>query len=296
MRHDTNAKGSTMKTRCRAKIDRVVVTTWVNLHSALSRLSHFRTVSDHSIVYHENPFAAYSRTRQMSDDASGIRLFANHKPMRRGLPSVRVAIVPDDRMGLDRSQLQSIIDALEPCEIRIVEMALDFANPTSVDADFIRRSCKFGKSRLRPNKNFPHAAWLGAPKSHAFLRAYPKPEIDGFRVEIQFNREALAQGGVLTPNDFPKLVAVISQKLGFFEFDWNALTRFARKHLRHCDRILRLAGQRRTNLSDLLRFLRSMTIANPGRFLTSLSINEDVKSALRRWNRGWTKMAKESGV
>lgn len=294
--HRANEKaGPTTSTRCRAKIDRVVLASPVDLRNAVTRLGDFRTVSDYEILGHENPFAAYGRVRKMVDDKTGTRLFIDYKPIRNGLARVRASIVPDDRTGLGRAELQTVFDALEPCAIRIVEVALDFADPTSVDAAFVRRTCKFGKSRLRPNKRFPHAAWLGAPKSQAFVRAYPKPEVGGFRVEIQFNREALSQHMVQAPNDFPKLSPAISEKLGFFDFNWHALRRFATKHLRHSGRILELAEKRRGELSSLMRFLRIMNVANPGRFLMPLPINDDVISALRNWKRRWAKAIREDG-
>jgi hypothetical protein len=162
-----------------------------------------------------------------------------------------------------------------------------------VNAGFVKRHGKCGKCRLRRNKRFPHAVWFGATGSARFFRAYPKPEIQGFRLEHQANRAFLEQYGIETPADYPRLAEVLIQQIGFYRMNWTELSRFVRRHLRHPDAILRMARRRAGILIELLTFLRSISIANPDRFLLPMAINGRISEALKQWAEQWNRDAEK---
>ena len=158
-----------------------------------------------------------------------------------------------------------------------------------MNAGFVKRHGKFGKCRLRRNKRFPRAIWFGTTGSARFFRAYPKPEIHGFRLEHQANRVFLDRYKIRMPSDFVRLPDILISQVGFYRVDWNALARYIRRNLRHPDAILRMARRRGGILIELLKFLRCISIANPERFLRPLPINAAVYAALRKWAGVWRK-------
>jgi hypothetical protein len=158
-----------------------------------------------------------------------------------------------------------------------------------VNARFVERHGKFGKCRRRRNKRFPRAVWFGATGSARFFRAYPKPEVQGFRLEHQANRVFLDKYKIRTPSDFVRLPDILISQAGFYRVDWNALARYIRRKVRHPDAILRMARRRSGILIELLTFLRCISVANPERFLRPLPINAAVYAALREWAGVWRK-------
>src|SRR6516165_921222 len=148
-----------------------------------------------------------------------------------------------------------------------------------MNASFLKRRGKFGKCRLRRNKRFPDAAWFGAPGSDRFFRAYPKPEIRGFRLEHQANRGFLDKHKIRTPSDFVRLPDILISQVGFYRVDWQTLARYIRRNVRHPDAILCIARRRSAILIELLTFLRCISVANPERFLRPLPINAAIYAA-----------------
>ena len=205
-----------------AKIDRVVLSGATTIEAASKALSDFRITADHGRLNINEGFflAPYGRFRRMTCDRSGTHLFVEYQPRFRRLAPVRVAIFPDDVTGLRRRELEAILSAFRPYRLRILEIAIDFPRSRGMSAQFIRRTVRCGKSRMRPNKNFPDAVWLGAPKSEKFLRSYPKPSIDGFRVEMQFNRGAIKKYGLNDPGNWVHLPEIVVRHIGFFRVAW----------------------------------------------------------------------------
>lgn len=159
-----------------------------------------------------------------------------------------------------------------------------------MDADFVRRHLKSGKSRLRVTPKYPEAAYFGAAKSSKFIRSYFKPPIDGYRIELQLNPNFLETHGVKTPADFVRLAGITTSQIRFFDVDWPALSRSIRRHYpRDAAILLRKAREHSDVLTELLKFLRAIGITNPTRFLIPMAINRTVSAALRSWARRWAK-------
>jgi hypothetical protein len=158
-------------------------------------------------------------------------------------------------------------------------------------AKFVRRHLKCGKSRLRPNVRFPNAAWFGVPGSDHFVRCYPKPAVNGFRVEEQCNKEFLLKHGISTAADIGRLPELLIKQLGFYRMDWTALSAHVRRRPRYAEHILRKAREHEGCLNQLLRFLRTVKIWNPERFLIRLPVNAEMERGVQRWAADWRRRA-----
>jgi hypothetical protein len=119
---------SSLINKCVAKFDRVVLRSQVALEDLLLAIPEFRTTSDCARRNMNAGFflAPYGRARQMVNDGTKTRLFIQYSPRFRRLAPLRVAIVPDDRRGLKRHELEMITAALKPFDFLIIEVALDF--------------------------------------------------------------------------------------------------------------------------------------------------------------------------
>ena len=250
-----------------AKVDRVVCESGADLKLAAPRLVGFRCVNDYALrnISDSLFLAPYGRVRQLESTSTGTRVFISYAPRYRSLPLIRIATVPTDEKGARRRELSRLIGAFAPSHLSVVEMAVDFPLGT-VDSKFVRRHVKFAKSQMRRNSRYPHAVWLGAPRSARFLRCYPKAVIDRFRLEVQFNRSFLQQHQVVRLGDFKRLADVFGKNVGFFEVNWSELRRYAQRHLRHPGEMIRMARERQNNLVEMLKILRSV-IPNANRFL-----------------------------
>jgi hypothetical protein len=164
-----------------------------------------------------------------------------------------------------------------------------------MNAGFVRRHGKFGKSKLRPNRRYLQAVWFGVPGSAKFVRGYPKPQIGGFRLEQQLNRDFLDRHGIKTPEDFARLPEILIRQIGFFRVNWTELSRYMRRHLRHPQALLSMARRRSGILIELLTFLRSISIANPDRFLLPMAINGRISEALKQWAEQWNRDGEKNG-
>jgi hypothetical protein len=279
--------------KCKVKIDRVVLASGVNLHFALELLVGFTTVSDHALKNINKPRFAlpYGRVREMVNAVSKTKLFINYSPRFSQLPALRVKVVPDDASGMHRQELEKIFEAFAPYEypeegLRVVEVAIDFSGG-AIGAKYIRRHLIFGKCRIRPNIRFPKAAWFGVPGGHHFVRCYRKHPVNAFRVEEQCNRGHLQKHGVETAAEIIQLPQLLVKQLGFFQMNWNRLSAHVRRRPRYAEVILRKAHDQEECLHNLLRFLRTIGISNPRRFLVPLAVNSDIQRAVLRWNRQW---------
>ena len=157
-----------------------------------------------------------------------------------------------------------------------------------MNAQYVKRHLRSGKARMRRAPGFSKAAWFGAPKSEHFVRCYPKPEVGGFRVEIQFNRGAIEKHGLDDICKWAKLPEIVRRYVRFYRMDWPRLGSYLNRQFRNSEIIFRRARALEGNLDELLRFLRQVSVSNPSRFLLPTPVNADVTRALARWKRRWT--------
>jgi hypothetical protein len=272
------------------KIDRTVFLSDISVRRASDGLTDFRTTADHPLNNSGAAFYnSYGRVRNLVNDSSGTEIDIEYQPRLRKMASLRVSVHPDDAAGLSRREAENIFQAFPSCSLRKVEIACDFPNAIGIDAEFVRRHLKLGKSRLRHGRKYPHAAWFGAAHAAKFVRSYPKAEVDGYRIELQLNHPFLSKHNIHESPDFARLAEVAESQIRFFDLDWQSLSRSIWRHYpRHAPLLLTQVKARCAVLTELLKFLGSIGISNPTRFLVPMSINRTVSAALRRWARRWT--------
>jgi hypothetical protein len=277
-------------TNCKAKIDRVVVCSEAQLEDLMKGVPAFRIESDYSRRNVNAGFfaAPYGRSRQMVNDQTNTRLFVQYRPRFRRSANLRVAAVPDDRQGLRRRELELIVGALGLHRFSIIETALDFPM-AAMNPKFVRKHVVCGKSRMRKNEKYPDAVWFGAPKSEHFVRCYKKISTSRFRMEVQFNGEAIKKYSLFDANAWTSLPEIMARHIGFYRVRWIPLTAYIVRHFRYPNDILRKAHNDEKNLCELLRFLRQISVNNPRRFLEPMPENNDIDKALKGWRRRWVK-------
>jgi hypothetical protein len=142
---------------------------------------------------------------------------------------------------------------------------------------------------MRRTPGFSKAVWFGVPKSEQFVRCYSKREIDGFRVEVQFNRGAIKKYGLDDLNEWMKLPEIVRRYIQFFRMDWPRLGKYLDRNFRTAESVFRRARALEGNLDELLRFLQQVSVNNPRRFLVAMPVNEGISLALEKLRRQWKK-------
>lgn len=129
--------------------------------------------------------------------------------------------------------------------------------------------------------------YYGTRKSDKLVRGYEKPEVGGYRVEMESHSGLLRRHGIVELDDLARLPEVLCPKhLQFVDLDWDHLRRHvANKMGDRSDRVIAGARQRRDSLLRLQRYLRRKGVFNTHRFLVPRAINKDVTRALERWAR-----------
>lgn len=224
------------------------------------------------------------------NDFTGTQIVIEYQRRFRKMAWMRVSVNPDDAAGLGRRELESILCAFRPYRLRSLELALDFPSESEMDADFVRRYLKSGKSRLRHRPKYPQAAWLGTARAAKLVRSYPKVPVDGFRIELQLNSKFLEKRGINVPADFLRLVGIAKSQIEFFDVNWSSLSRSVKRHYpQNAGILIKEVRQRSEVLGELLKYLRSIGITNPVRFLIPMDINRTVSAAVRLWAQRWAK-------
>jgi len=204
------------------------------------------------------------------------------------MSGMRITVIPEDIAGLTRTELEKISPAFAPFSFRKVEIACDFPKAIGMNAEFVRRHLKPGKSRLRHAPKYPEAAWFGVAHAAKFVRSYLKAEVSAYRIELQLSRQFLHKHNIHGPPDFVRLEEVAASQIRFFDVDWASLSRSIRRHYPRDASLLLIKVQAHSAvLTELLKFLGSIGISNPTRFLVPMAINRTVYAALRSWARRW---------
>jgi hypothetical protein len=108
------------------RLDRQMFTSDAALKSAFGALAEFHTESDIALKNSALHWGAYGRLRILTNTQTKTRLFVYYRPRFRGLPAVRVVVLPDDVPGIRRGEFEKILRAFAPYRLRNLELALDF--------------------------------------------------------------------------------------------------------------------------------------------------------------------------
>lgn len=145
----------------------------------------------------------------------------------------------------------------------------------------------FGKSRWTARK--ADITWFGTRRSAKFVRAYRKPKIGVFRVELEFHSSWLRHHRIKDCFDFWRIPELVMGRHIFFcELNWPVVIRNIRRTVPNAQLALRNLMWERHDLHATLRFLRrELGFRNTHRLLIPLELNKLALSALKRWAAQW---------
>jgi hypothetical protein len=237
-------------------------------------------------------FQAYGRAQWFIDHKSGLKASVEYEPKEPWLAAYAITFYADDRSGLVRDRVLSILAELPPAELKKVEVAVDFAMTTPVDRNYVKRYGLFGKSK-RDRKGVNTAGdWWGSRRGGKRVVSYLKHVIAAQRIEFKVRGRFFKQYGIRDILDFAKFTEILPRRhLLFARLDERKLiTRLsimginARERLR----ILRDVRQRSGDLGAALDYLRQVVgVKNVRRLLVPLKTNTLVLEAFKRFAAEW---------
>jgi hypothetical protein len=269
------------KNPCWVRIDRVNITTDSGIPPRT--IPGFKICSDYVLRGQH-----YGRVRNVVNPHTGTKLAVEYKPVFQYLPAAKLSVIPDDHRGLTPLELDSILASLSDAHFSRVEVSFNFPPASGVDREFVLKHAKFGKAQPLGGKIFSILHY-GRGDSEFFVRAYFKPEIGAFRVELQLNRSFLRTHRIQAPRDFLRLQRLNDHR--YFEFvsiDRRRLSKHLRRsHSQRAAEILCGVRKRLHCLHRALRYLRSVGVTNVHRFLKPLQINKELRLEVTRWANFW---------
>jgi hypothetical protein len=234
------------------------------------------------------PIRAYNRLRTFNNLEAGPSLGIQYDTPCGWLHQAKSTLIAPKAGELLRPEINEIFRAFRAPRILLAEIAFDFSLALGIDSTFIREHAMFGKSRLR-NDNRYDTVTYGGRRSDKFVRAYLKPELNCYRVELELHTSWLHSRNFLRPEDLGRLSEDLTSHISFVTFDWNRLESFLRRREgQSAERILQQVHSRSYSLHRALRFLRrSAGFSNTHRILKPLRINRDINRSLRTWSKRW---------
>jgi hypothetical protein len=283
-----------------ARLDRIAVSGTAYSGSCVKRIRGFRVVSDFR-PRAQGKLRTYDRLMKFESLRNRATIAEQYKPKRRWLSDCRFLMTADDKTGIMPDELNALLEPTLSHRISMVELALDFSTSLGVDETFVRRHGLFGKSRRR-KMEYAGLLRFGSRASTKLVRCYFKTVVAAYRVEIQANSGLLRRYKIKSADELPRLAPLLHP----------AHIRFAalakgplKKHLIRkfgSDGILVYDEAKRRATCSLrlaLRYLASVRITNPSRFLTPLPINDEIRLAIKRWSRKFSRpksgVAKQKG-
>jgi hypothetical protein len=268
----------------RVSIDRVQVLGWPS-GERLPEVPGLKVISV-SFVRSQTSGATYLRVRTLRNPRTKTKLFIQYSPARSWLAKVKLTIVPRDKTGLQRSELEMIVRIFGRTRLLTVEVAFDFLPGSRVDKRFVQRYGSFGKSRPVKGRRFGELRY-GGHHSPSMVRGYEK--LGAYRVELELHSGWLLRHHISQPCDLEKLPhLLVPKRIHFVKIDRTRLaTRLAREGI-PSRTIIETARLKSSSLYRVLRYLRSRVgLKNLTRLLRPLQVNRQVRLALRRWSREW---------
>lgn len=274
---------------CAVRLDRLRIRSTEFPKAAVLTIPGLRITRDVFLRGRQATFKPYARVCELHSN-SGWRMSVEYDRIARWVAFCMITLVADDQKGLQPTDVFSILELLPKTELALVELAFDFEHDSDVTRQFVEQHAIFGKSRLRRNDKYPGSIWYGARRSPKMVRAYWKPSIHSFRVELEMRSRWLRQYGIATPFDFAQLVLLLpGRQIKFVRVDWNKIGTYLRDRGLSWRRIVRQAQNRcrERGLSSAQRYLRRHGVFNVYRFLVPIATNRRVRQALRKWSKEW---------
>ncbi len=271
---------------CTARLDRLRIVGGFSWPAQLPTVRHFTTISD-SFVRAQTSVRTYLRCRRIVHRRNGTQIFWQYAPQPAWLKlrPWRITFIADDSRGLWPSDLEPVLSYCGPYSILLVELAVDFHTATGVDKTFVHRHGLFGKSRPRLDRGGVDQLRYGTRASDKLVRAYPKPTLDAFRVELEAHRGILRRAQIDDLINVPKIARVlIPSHFRFVGIEWAAI----RWHLldkfgRRGPELLARTKAQSYSIHRALRYLRECGVNNVHRFLATRQETGWAKDSVARW-------------
>lgn len=278
---------------CRAIIDRLQLTAAEFPVADILAVGEYRSLRSHRIVAKDStqPYG-YGRVRIFRHEKTGTKLAVLSERRKPWLAAFRYEFQGQDTTGIQPGDVLQGLQFLRAYRLVLVEPAVDFSLNTGVDENTIRRHCRFGKSRRRPDDQWPTRQTWGSRKGGKFIRTYFKPEVAAHRIELQLGSRLLKKLQIRDVYDLRRFAVVIPGQIQFVKIDKTALEKRLQRQARRewqIRWILRQVGVRESELDDALLYLRrTIRLTNVHRLLVLLEkYNRLVRSAVKRWAAAW---------
>lgn len=270
---------------CTVSIDRVQLLARTGTKQ-IPHIPGFEVCRD-SFVRPQTAIRTYDRVRKLENPETGTTIYAQSWPAPPWLEPFKLTVVGNDSTGLQRAELEAGCRQFRWTRLLTVELAIDFWEASEVDRSFVLRHGLFGRSRLVGGRLYKDLRY-GTRHSDTMVRAYKKPEIHSYRVELELHAAWLLRFGLTQPRDLSKLPQLLCfSRIRFVAIDWDAL----RDHLRrkgHPASVLNGVQSQARSIHRVLNLLRSeFGLANVHRFLSPLPINTEIKRQLEKWANRW---------
>jgi len=271
---------------CVIRLDRVVISGGDRGATKAPVVEGFRAISD-TLVKPQSTEGTYLRLRRLRSRENSSQAFVQYQPKMPWLDGARITLVGDGESGITPREIRAVIANCANHRVRLVELAVDFDPATGVNGKYVRRFGRFGKSRRRDDRGGPEQERFGSRKSTKLVRSYAKRELNVYRVELELHSGLLRKCGIKKAGDLYRVASkVFPSHLDFVGVRWGKLEQYLTWRLgSQAARILGEARRRRDELSlrDALQFLSNRGVSNPHRFLKRLSLNDEIRVALRQW-------------
>jgi hypothetical protein len=271
---------------CKVRLDRLQIVADMR-GNGLPGIPGFDVCRD-SFVRPQTSITTYRRVRNYKNSKTRTTVDIQYQCVPPWLRAIKMTVIGDDLKGLQRLELEDICKAFKAPRVLTVEMAIDFSTASGVDRAFVLEHAILGRSG-HVGGRFYKSLRYGTRHSQTMARAYEKPEISSYRIEIELHSSWLRTQGLKTLEDLSKLPLLLSPgRIQLVEIDWDLLAvHLSRKGL-GTENIVGEAQSRAYSIHRALDFLRNeVGLQNVRRFLRPLRMNRTVRHALRTWAKSW---------
>lgn len=260
---------------------------------ALRKHSDLRCRSCRRIKSIPGKFLAYSLVYWFEHVGSGMKICLESKRQQPWLAKYRISFYADDRTGLLRTIVLSVLELLPRLTLSFCEIALDFSPLSNVGRRYVLARAVFGKSRRDLAAVNPMADWWGSRLAAKRIVSYSKDSIWGHRVEFKLRSRFLLHYGIHDVLDLPKLLEILPHHhILFARLDEDRLERGLRNsglNAASITTICETTRQKEADLSAVLSYLRRIVgLKNVRRLLVPLATNRLVRHAVKRFAEQWT--------
>jgi hypothetical protein len=237
-------------------------------------------------------FQCYGRVQWFRDKTSDMKLCVEHEPRHAWLAEHAVTFYADDRSGLVREKVLSILAELPPTKLRKVEIAIDFAMVTPVDRAYVRRNGLFGKMKRDLKSANQEGDWWGTRQGRKRVVSYLKDTVAAHRVEFKLRGRFLKQHGIRNVLDFHKFALILPRHhILFARLEHQKLKARLNATGIATSEITKILGEvqrRGHDLSVSLDYLRQVVgLKNVRRLLVPLKTNALVLKAFKKFAADW---------